>query len=255
MVNAHAGAMPRILLVEDNPLHVRLVRSMLQDEWALTDDLHRVVSLTEGLKYLSSTEVDCVLLDLMLPDASGLEALVAIRDAFPDVPIVVLSAHEDEEMAASAIRGGAQDYLVKGSVDAAGLVRAIRYALVRNDETEIPEDADAAVVLTDPHGTILQADQGADGLLGLDLGQLVGTDLPQYIDAEHVRRFALALSAGGAVTARMRKVDGSRIDAVCVITALRDGHGRHTGSVVRVTEISAAEMTDAESVAVAAGWQ
>ncbi|MBT8214464.1 MAG: glutamate dehydrogenase, partial [Acidimicrobiia bacterium] len=65
MVGTERDAMPRILLVEDNPLHVRLVRSMLQDEWALTDDLHRVASLTDGLKHLNAEPVDCVLLDLM----------------------------------------------------------------------------------------------------------------------------------------------------------------------------------------------
>ena len=255
MASAQAGAMPRILLIEDNPLHVRLVRSMLQEEWVIGEEFHRVASLTEGMRYLGAEDVDVVLLDLMLPDASGLEALEAIRSRYTELPIVVLSAHQDEAMAAAAIRDGAQDYLVKGEVDAAGLVRAIRYALVRSDDAEPIADADEAVLLTDPHGLILQADIESDRLVGLDLGSLIGSDLPGFIDAEHVRRFAIALSAGGAVEAKLRRVDGSRLDARFVITPLRDGHGRHVGSVVRVTETTMLDVTDADAVAVAAGWR
>ena len=86
----------------------------------------------------------------------------------------------DAEIAA-AIRDGAQDYLVKGEVDAAGLVRAIRYALVRSDDVEPVPDADEAVLLTDPHGRILQADLESDRLIGLDLGSLIpGNDKSAY---------------------------------------------------------------------------
>ena len=68
---------------------------------------------------------DCVLLDLSLPDASRLEALMQLRAAAPDVPIVILSGLQDELLAIKAVQEGAQDYLVKGRVDGAAIGRSI----------------------------------------------------------------------------------------------------------------------------------
>jgi diguanylate cyclase (GGDEF)-like protein len=72
-----------------------------------------------------------VLLDLSLPDASRLEALMQLRAAAPDVPIVILSGLQDELLAVKAVQEGAQDYLVKGRVDGAAIGRSIRYAVER----------------------------------------------------------------------------------------------------------------------------
>ena len=72
-----------------------------------------------------------MLLDLRLPDADGLQALFAVLDVAPEVPIVVLSGHDDEELALEAVHTGAQDYLVKGRADGELLRRTIRYAIER----------------------------------------------------------------------------------------------------------------------------
>ena len=75
----------------------------------------------------------CVLLDLVLPDADGMDTLSGVRNADPLVPIVVLSSHEDAEVARQAIAGGAQDYLVKGAVSPADLERSVDFAMGRKD--------------------------------------------------------------------------------------------------------------------------
>jgi len=127
--------MPDLLLVEDNPLHLRLVKSMLADIWPPNQvaEIRHARSLEEAVDEVAGEAPDCVLLDLVLPDADGLETLAGVRDANPLVPIVILSSHEDAEMARDAIIAGAQDYLVKGAVSPADLRRAVWFAMGRRD--------------------------------------------------------------------------------------------------------------------------
>jgi signal transduction histidine kinase len=77
-----------------------------------------------------------VLLDLGLPDSHGLDTLVVTRAQAPGVPIVVLTGFQDEALAVEALKGGAQDYLVKGQVDSKLLGRSMRYAIVRKATEE-----------------------------------------------------------------------------------------------------------------------
>jgi len=77
-----------------------------------------------------------VLLDLGLPDSHGLDTLVVTRAQAPGVPIVVLTGFQDEALAVEALKGGAQDYLVKGQVDSNLLGRSMRYAIVRKATEE-----------------------------------------------------------------------------------------------------------------------
>jgi phosphoserine phosphatase RsbU/P len=123
----------RALLVEDNPGDARLIREMLREARAG----HAVVQLTHadrlaaGLEHLAAHPTDVVLLDLSLPDSGGFDTFARTHAAAPDVPIVVLSGLDDEDTAVRAVQAGAQDYLVKGRVDGALLVRAVRYAIER----------------------------------------------------------------------------------------------------------------------------
>ncbi len=123
---------PQVLLVEDNPGDARLIELFLQQAPA-GFDLTWVQSLAAGLRHLvaSRESVDAVLLDLGLPDSVGFATFASLRSAAPDVAIVVLTGRDDEELAAAAMRAGAQDYLVKGGVEAELLRRSIEYAIER----------------------------------------------------------------------------------------------------------------------------
>ncbi len=121
----------RVLLVEDNPTDALLVREALAEIPSVAFVVIQVERLAEGLKHLTETGGDVVLLDLGLPDSQGLETLLAMREAVPHVPIVVLTGLADEGLGIGAVQHGAQDYLVKGQVDGQLLVRAIRYAIER----------------------------------------------------------------------------------------------------------------------------
>ena len=123
----------RVLLIEDNPGDARLIREMLRDAGAgqTVIDLEHAARLATGLERLSSAGADVVLLDLSLPDSSGLATFEAVHDARPDTPIVVLSGLADQDVAVRALQFGAQDYLVKGEVDGGAILRSVRYAIER----------------------------------------------------------------------------------------------------------------------------
>jgi signal transduction histidine kinase len=125
-----------ILLVEDNPGDRRLICEMLTEARSATFDLKHADRLQTGLEHLVGSRVDVVLSDLGLPDSQGLETLSKIYAQVPEVPIVVLTGLNDEMLGVQAVNKGAQDYLIKGQVDANLLARTIRYAIERKQAEE-----------------------------------------------------------------------------------------------------------------------
>jgi diguanylate cyclase (GGDEF)-like protein len=118
----------RLLLVEDNPGDARLVAEMLaQPELEIVS----VARLADAIAELGAGQFTIALVDPGLPDSSGLETVGTLLRAAPLMPVVVLSGQDDENLALRAIQLGAQDYVVKGSVDGQTLVRTLRYAVER----------------------------------------------------------------------------------------------------------------------------
>ena len=120
-----------ILLIEDTPEDAVLMAALLQKPRGATFRLETVESLAHGLERLSRGGIDAIILDLNLPDSRGLETFERVQELDPTIPILILTALQDEAIADQAIRMGAQDYLVKGHVDSSLLVRAIRYSIER----------------------------------------------------------------------------------------------------------------------------
>jgi diguanylate cyclase (GGDEF)-like protein/PAS domain S-box-containing protein len=125
-----------LLLVEDNPGDARLLREMFNEQGTHSTELIHVGSVGEAEEYLAKGVVDIIVLDLGLPDAQGLGAVRRTHLAAPRVPLVVLTGLNDELVATEALQGGAQDYLIKGQVDARGLLRSLRYAVERKSAEE-----------------------------------------------------------------------------------------------------------------------
>lgn len=119
----------RVLLVEDDDGDAILVGELLRTAAPMQVDRVRSLAAAEG--WLRSGAIDCVLLDLGLPDASGLEAISRMLALDADIALVVLTGDSDEQRGIEALSGGAQDYLVKGRIDASSLLRSIRYAMER----------------------------------------------------------------------------------------------------------------------------
>jgi diguanylate cyclase (GGDEF)-like protein len=121
----------RLLLVEDNPSDAVLVREMLRTALEDRVELVHVEALSEACAQMGDVGPACVLLDLSLPDAVGLEAVTQMQAAAPDIPIVVLAGLDEEHLALNAVQRGAQDYLIKGRMDEVLISRSIRYAIER----------------------------------------------------------------------------------------------------------------------------
>jgi two-component system cell cycle response regulator len=128
---------PRVLLVEDSPVQARVVAAQLEQGWGITNTTEIAGSLATAISALERDTFNCVLLDLGLPDADGLEAVKRVRMTAPGVAIVVLSGQEDDTLALMAVREGAQDYLVKGRVDHNHIIRAISYAIERKQQEAV----------------------------------------------------------------------------------------------------------------------
>ncbi len=135
----------RILLVEDDLICAQVVQHELESSGRNKFQVQHVSTLAEAIECLSSDSFDTLILDMMLPDTSGIDTLRHVRAASPNVPIVILTASEDEEMALQVIREGAQDYLYKGDAGHKMLVRAVHYAIDRKrTELELQRVVEAA---------------------------------------------------------------------------------------------------------------
>ena len=122
----------KVLLVEDNPGDVLLLRELLSDATADNIILTHVERFRDALPVLAKTPHDIVLLDLSLPDSLGLESLWRLRQERSDVPVVIFTSADDEQVASTALKSGAQDYIVKGGLDGAAILRTLRYAIDRH---------------------------------------------------------------------------------------------------------------------------
>jgi signal transduction histidine kinase len=121
----------QVLLVEDNASDVHLLREMFSKEKQGSFELTHLTHMREAEIRLSKGGVDIVLLDMGLPDGHGIEILRRARAADPAVVMIVLTGLEDEELAAEAMKEGAQDYLIKGQIENRALPRALRHAMER----------------------------------------------------------------------------------------------------------------------------
>lgn len=119
------------LVVEDNPGDARLLAELTREIQTVSFELTHVDSLAASLAMLNQKSFDIILLDLGLPDSHGLEGLEKLRESGNQVPIVLLTGYNDEKMAITAMKQGAQDYLIKGQVTPELLVRSIRYSIER----------------------------------------------------------------------------------------------------------------------------
>jgi len=122
----------KVLLVETEPEGLSGVEETLSNLSDTGIELEKSGQLTSALERLSQGGIDLILLDLTLPDSQGIVTFERTYAFAPDVPIVVMTELDDEEAGLSTVKGGAQDYLIKGEVGSDVLRRSIRYAVERH---------------------------------------------------------------------------------------------------------------------------
>jgi two-component system cell cycle response regulator len=122
----------KVLLVEDNHDYAWMLRLILNQVAPNRYDLVHIERLSDALQSLHDQEFDVILLDLSLPDSRGFITFSQLYEHASHIPIVVMTAMNDKELALRAVRAGAQDYLVKGEMDVNRLVQAMQYAVERH---------------------------------------------------------------------------------------------------------------------------
>lgn len=134
-----------ILLIEDSSAEARFLHEILKGTIPARFHLDHVKRLGDARDRLTHTQYNVVLLDLTLPDSQGLISLDRLTNLAPDLPIVVLTNTNDNELALEAVRQGAQDYLVKRHVNGELLVRSLHYAIERKQASEALREANEAL--------------------------------------------------------------------------------------------------------------
>ncbi|MFI9392333.1 PP2C family protein-serine/threonine phosphatase [Streptomyces bauhiniae] len=211
---------PSVLLVEDDAGDALLVEELVADS-ALKMRLRWVRSMSEAAGVLATERPDCVLLDLHLPDASGLEAVSLVKAHADRVAIVVLTGLAEEQTGLAAVTAGAQDYLVKGRVEPELFGRAVRYAIQRKQAEQ------SAVAL---QASLMQAQENARLERGLLPRPLLRADGVQVVARYRPGRaqallggdfYDIVQSADGTVHAVVGDVSGHGPDEAALGVALR----------------------------------
>jgi PAS domain S-box-containing protein len=261
-----AVATTEILLFEDNPADARMVSFLL----APLAETHRVVNvahLADGLRLLAERPFSIVLLDLMLPDASGVELVRRVIAAAPTVPVVVLSGQSDERIALEAVQEGAQDYLFKGKTDEDLLIRTIRHAIARKEAearwrraeerlrvvSRAMEASPAMVAITGRDGAIEYANPRFREVTGYSMAELEGRN-PRILKSgkktpEEYKGLWDTILSGGTWKGEMenRRKDGTHYWAQASIAPILDEEGRITHFVAVEEDIT--ELRQAKEAA------
>ena len=243
-----------VLLVEDSPSDAALVKGLLAHV-SSHFSVMVVTTLAEGLSFVDCNEVDIIILDLNLPDSSGLDTAKRMLAATTRVPIVVLTGN-DEALGIEAMREGAQDYIPKSQLLAPLLARSLRYAMERHrvslalrDSNEslsrVISSAADAIITKNLNGIITSWNPAAERLFGYSATEVLGKSIlmlfpPELVNDE--RGIMARITRGERVepfeSVRIRK-DGTSIHVAVTISPIRDAHGVITGASEIARDISA----------------
>ena len=122
--------MSTLLIIDDD---IAICRTLQLHYKSLSHDVITAHGVNDGLLLAASNEIDLILLDLKMPNKTGLEGLPDFREVVPDVPIIMITAYHDMESTIAAMKNGADDYIHK-PIDINELDRAVARALMRADE-------------------------------------------------------------------------------------------------------------------------
>jgi len=155
-----------ILLIQEDPVDAKAVREVLIHSRDGSFQVEWVTCCSEGLERLageseqSTNGIAAVLIDLFLPDSHGIETFDRLFRAAPQIPMLVLSDCQDEDLAKLAVQHGAQDYLLKGRLDGYLLPKALRSMVERaaNAEALFDEKERAQVTLNSIGDAVMSSD-------------------------------------------------------------------------------------------------
>ena len=237
----------KVLLIEDNPGDARLIQELLSEAKRTSFEIKVAERLSDGLEALLEKQFDIVLLDLALPDSSGLDTLAKAHSKARQVSIIVLTGLNDEELAVEAVRKGAQDYMVKGQIDENSLSRAIRYAIERKQAEEalreseekyrtILESIEQGYYEVDIAGNFTFFNDSMCKILGYSKDELMDMNSRQYTDNETAKKVYEVFNRV-YTTGRPNKIfdeeiirkDGTKRHVEASVSLMKDSEDRRTG--------------------------
>ncbi|MEO6788960.1 MAG: PAS domain S-box protein [Chthoniobacteraceae bacterium] len=195
-----SGETINVLLVEDNPGDATLLKIMLTEAGGDAVTVETAPRLSVATERLGRGQIDVVLLDLSLPDAQGIEAVVRLQPYAERIPIIVQTGLDDEELAGKAMQLGAQDYVVKDGADGRALLRTIRRAIERTRTAQelseqrhrmrvLLESIPSRIYFKDRDGRFIQVNPAMASLYGFsDPAALIGKSDADLFSAEHATR-------------------------------------------------------------------
>lgn len=119
-----------LLIIEDKDIDLIFIRKTLE----ITGEeinIDSAQTLEEGLQKIESKNYECILLDLHLPDAVNHEIFDAVYNKVPEIPIILLTGSEDDEISLELIDKGAQDFIQKDQINSRDLIKAIKFSTRR----------------------------------------------------------------------------------------------------------------------------
>ena len=163
------GDSASVLLIEDNLGDIVSIRTMISELSDGCFELKFAESLGEALTILRNENFDVILMDLGLPDSQGFRTFTQVHNQMPDLPIIIITGLEDEDLGLSAVKEGAQDYLIKGQVDKKLLGRTLKYAIERKQTEEGLKSSinDKDILLKETHHRVKNNMQVIHSLLNL----------------------------------------------------------------------------------------
>ncbi len=189
----------KVLLVEDNAADAKLVQAALANATGQRFRVEWLTDLPASLEKLSRAKYEVILLDLALAGAQELSVFDQVFAAAPDALILILSSAEDEAIARRAVQRGADDYLVKGHVDAHWLPRALYYLLERKEIREALRSSEArframsdasplGIFVSDGQGNCVYTNAAYHKISGLSFEQTLGSNWSTAIHPEDRQR-------------------------------------------------------------------
>jgi len=227
-----------ILLFEDNPGDAAMIEEMLEEFADFPYELKNVETLNEGLSLLKERPFDVIMTDLRLPDSDGIKTFFDIHARNSRIPIIILTASNDEKIGINAVKKGAQDYLVKGQVDGRLLKRSIQYSIERKKAEDkimglanIVESSNDAIIIKSLDGIITSWNKGAEQVYGYSAKEIIGRPIliiePDSLKGE-IEQLGEMVKQGKKIqhyeTSRLKK-DGTTINVSVSLSPIFDQSG------------------------------
>jgi sigma-B regulation protein RsbU (phosphoserine phosphatase) len=258
-----SSSLLKVLVIEHDEAFARAVSGMLEQARETVGGVVVAPTLAAGLERLGEAPFDAVMLEFFLPDGAGLPNIALLKAAAPRVPVVVLGVTDDEAIAVEVMHAGAQDYLVKNQLSTRWLLRALRYAVERNEADLALLEAEQqyhglfdhlteGIFRTTPEGGWLMANASLARICGYDSPEEMihhVTDIGNALYVQPGRReeFMRLMEEHDTIAdfeSPMFRKDGKIIWISESCRAVRDAQGQllyYEGTVTDITERRVAE--------------